>query len=95
MNRKYTKEFVLDRIKKIRESIDDVAFTCDVIVGFPSESDEEFQNTLITSDEIKFYDMHVFKYSKRKWTKAATMKEQIDGNIKHERSEKLIALAKK
>lgn len=93
MNRKYTREYIFDRIEKIREYIKDVSFTCDVIVGFPGETEEEFNNTLEAINKISFYEMHVFKYSKRKWTKAATMENQVDGNISLKRSEILIKLA--
>lgn len=93
MNRKYTSEYILEIVEKIRSKIKDVAFTCDVIVGFPGETDEEFLNTYNMAKKISFYEMHVFKYSKRKWTRAATMENQVDGNIAIKRSEKLITLA--
>lgn len=92
MNRHYTKEFLLDRIKKLRESLKDVAITCDIIVAFPGETKQEFLNTLNTVKEIGFYEVHIFKYSKRKWTKAANMGNQIDGNIANKRSEELIKI---
>ena len=63
--------------------------------GFPQESEEEFKKTYQFLKEIKFYKMHVFKYSPRKGTKAAEMKGQIDGKIKEERSQKLIELSEK
>lgn len=95
MNRKYTREDVFRIVEKIREKIPNSAFTCDIIVGFPGESDEEFNNTLDGVKKIKFYEMHVFKYSKRKWTRAAKMENQIDGNIANKRSDILISLAHK
>ena len=94
MNRKYTSQFVLDRVNMIRKYIKDALFTCDVIVGFPGETEEEFNNTFNMVKKINFFDMHVFKYSKRKWTKAATMENQIDGNISQKRREIIIEYAK-
>ena len=93
MNRKYTKEFLLDRINTLRKYFDDPAITCDIIVGFPKESDEDFLETLNTAKQIGFYEIHVFRYSKRKYTLARDFDGQIDGNIKNERSRKLLALA--
>lgn len=95
MNRKYTREDLFDITDIIRKYFKDVAFTCDIIVGFPGESDEEFLNTLDGVKKIGFYEVHAFKYSKRKWTRAAKMENQVDGNISQKRSEELIALATK
>ena len=93
MNRKYDVKYLFDRIKVIKKYIKNVAFTCDIIVGFPGETDEEFKNTYDNAKKIGFYEMHIFKYSKRKWTKAASYENQVDGNIKNERSKKMIELA--
>ena len=93
MNRKYTKEDILRIVKDIRKYFVNPAFTCDIIVGFPGETDEEFNNTLNTVKEIKFYEVHTFRYSKRKWTRAATMDGQVDGNIALNRSRELINVA--
>ena len=68
------------------------AITCDIIVGFPGETDEEFSNTIDGVKKIEFYELHVFKYSKRKWTRAAKMENQVDGNISAKRSEELISI---
>lgn len=95
MNRKYTREDLFKITDTIRKYFRDVAFTCDIIVGFPGESDDEFLNTLEGVRKIGFYEVHAFKYSKRKWTRAATMENQVDGNISQKRSEELIALAVK
>ncbi len=92
MNRKYTREFVFDRVDYIRKKIKDIAFTCDIIVGFPYETEEEFKNTLEGVKYIKFSHIHVFKYSKRKGTKAYEMLGQVDGNIKAKRSNELIEI---
>ncbi len=94
MNRKYDREFVFSRVDKIREYFKDPSFTCDIIVGFPGETNEEFENTIDGVKKIEFYEVHSFKYSKRKWTKAEKMENQVDGNIKNTRSEILIDLAK-
>ena len=93
MNRKYTREDIFNITDKLRKNIKDVAFTCDIIVGFPGETDEEFENTIEGIKRVGFYEVHTFKYSKRKWTKAAKMENQIDGNIANMRSEKVITLA--
>ena len=69
-----------------------LAITTDVIVGFPGETEEEFEQTKAYLEHIHFYEMHIFKYSKRKGTRAAVMPDQIDEQIKAARSEKLIAL---
>ena len=94
MNRHYTREDIFHIVDKIRENFVNPAFTCDIIVGFPGETEEEFQNTLDGVNRVDFYEVHAFKYSKRKWTVAAKMPNQVDGNIAHDRSERLISLAK-
>ncbi len=94
MNRKYTREDIFKIVDKIRESFKDPAFTCDIIVGFPKETDDEFENTIEGVKRVGFYEVHAFKYSKRKWTVAAKMDNQVDGVIAQKRSEELIALAK-
>jgi threonylcarbamoyladenosine tRNA methylthiotransferase MtaB len=95
MNRKYTREFVFEKVELIRQYFDNPAFTCDIIVGFPGETDEEFENTIKGVEKIGFYEIHAFKYSKRKWTVAAKMENQVDGNVATRRSEELINLGKK
>ena len=93
MNRRYTTEEFRNIVNLLRENYKDVNLTTDIIVGFPQETEEEFNKTYEFLKEIKFYKMHVFKYSQRKGTKAAVMKGQIDGNRKEERSQKLIELS--
>lgn len=93
MNRRYTAEEFMDATKRLRAKFPDAALTTDVIVGFPGETDEEFNKTYEFLKEIKFYHMHVFKYSPRKGTKAAVMPNQVDSKIKEERSKKLIELS--
>lgn len=95
MNRKYTREFVFERIERVREYIKDVAFTCDIIVGFPGETDEEFNNTYEGLDKIGFSQIHVFKYSRRKGTKAYDMEGQVDASIASKRSQLLTELSEK
>ena len=93
MNRRYTTEQFKEITKLLRKTFEDAILTTDIIVGFPGESEEEFEKTYEFLKEIKFYKMHVFKYSPRKGTKAAVMPNQIDGNKKEERSRKLIELS--
>ena len=93
MNRRYTTEQFQEITKLLRNAFEDAILTTDIIVGFPGESEEEFEKTYEFLKEIKFYKMHVFKYSPRKGTKAAVMPNQIDGNKKEERSRKLIELS--
>ena len=95
MNRKYTTEEFKNITNLLRKTFNDAILTTDIIIGFPGESEEEFESTYKFLEEIKFYKMHVFKYSPRKGTKAAIMKNQIDGNKKEERSKELIELSNK
>ena len=94
MNRKYTKEEFEEGIKLIRKNFPHASLTTDIIVGFPGETEEEFQETYQFLKQVNFYKMHIFKYSPRKGTKAATMPNQIEGKIKEQRSKKLIELSK-
>lgn len=92
MNRKYiTKEYERG-CELLRKYFVHPAITTDVIVGFPGETEEEFEQTKAYLEHIHFYEMHIFKYSKRKGTRAAVMPDQIDEQVKAARSEKLIAL---
>ena len=95
MNRKYTTNEFKESVEILRKYFKDVLFTTDIIVGFPGETDEEFNKTYKFLEEIKFYKMHVFKYSPREGTIAAKMKNQIDGKTKEERSNRLIELSNK
>mgnify|MGYP001589550903 CR=1 FL=1 len=92
MNRRYTSEEYKMVVDNLRQNIKGVAITTDVIVGFPGETKEEFNETYTFLKDLELSKMHIFKYSPRKGTKAAEIKEQIDGNIKDERSHKLIEL---
>lgn len=92
MNRKYTTKEYERGCELLRKYFVHPAITTDVIVGFPGEIEEEFEQTKAYLEHIHFYEMHIFKYSKRKGTRAAVMPDQIDEQIKAVRSEKLIAL---
>lgn len=93
MNRRYTAEEFEEGIELIRKNYPNVSLTTDIIVGFPGETEEEFLQTYEFLKKVNFYKMHVFKYSPRKGTKAAIMPNQILGQIKEERSQKLIKLS--
>ena len=93
MNRRYTIEEFKDIVNKIRKYYKNPVLTTDIIVGFPEETDEEFEITYNNLKEIAFYKMHVFKYSPRKGTVAAKLKGQISGDIKDERSKKLLNMS--
>ena len=93
MNRKYTTYRYKESTEILRKYYPNVSFTTDVIVGFPGETDEEFDKTYEFLRSIDFYRMHVFKYSPRRGTVAEKMQNQINGNIKEERSNKLIELS--
>lgn len=92
MNRKYTTKEYERGCELLRKYFVHPAITTDVIVGFPGETEEEFEQTKAYLEHIHFYEMHIFKYSKRKGTRAAVMPDQIDEQVKASRSEKLIAL---
>ena len=93
MNRKYTTQIYRDAVATLRKYYPEASFTTVVIVGFPGETDEEFAKTYEFLKEIDFYRLHVFKYSPRRGTVAEKMPNQIDGNKKEERSNKLIELS--
>ncbi len=93
MNRRYSVEEFENGTNLLRKAFPNVALTTDVIVGFPGETDKEFNTTYEFLKKIKFYKTHIFKYSRREGTRASVMPNQIDGNIKEERSRKLIELS--
>ena len=94
MNRRYTTEQFREIVKRLRNAYNDVNLTTDIIVGFPGETEEEFEKTYNFLKDIELSQMHIFKYSPRKGTKAADMENQVSPQIKHERSEKLLQLNK-
>ncbi|CVI68881.1 Threonylcarbamoyladenosine tRNA methylthiotransferase MtaB [Clostridiales bacterium CHKCI001] len=95
MNRHYTPEEYYEKCQILREVFDHPAITTDVIVGFPGETEEEFEETRKFLEKVNFYEMHVFKYSKRKGTRAAEMENQVPEQTKTKRSNILLELARK
>ena len=93
MNRRYSSEEFEKVTELLRKEFPNASLTTDIIVGFPGETEEEFETTYNFLKEIAFYRMHVFKYSPRKGTKAAVMENQIDGWVKEVRSKRLIQLS--
>ena len=94
MNRKYTSEAFYQSVIKLREIYDAPSLTTDIIVGFPGETEAEFEDTYAFVKKIAFSEIHVFPFSKREGTPAAEMEQQVDPNVKKQRSERLIALGK-
>ena len=92
MSRGYTKEEFIALAKKIKERIPDIGLSTDIIVGFPGETDEDFQDTLDVVNEVGFENAYMFSYSKRAGTPAATMEDQVDEDVKTERLQQLIQL---
>ena len=92
MSRGYTKEEFIALAKKIKERIPDIGLSTDIIVGFPGETDEDFQDTLDVVNEVGFENAYMFSYSKRAGTPAATMEDQVDEDVKTERLQQLIRL---
>lgn len=92
MNRGYTKEEFITLAKKIKEKIPDIGLTTDIIVGFPGETDEDFQDTMDVVNEVGFENAFMFMYSKRSGTPAATMDKQVDEQVKSERLQQLMRL---
>ncbi|MBQ8219368.1 MAG: tRNA (N(6)-L-threonylcarbamoyladenosine(37)-C(2))-methylthiotransferase MtaB [Bacilli bacterium] len=95
MNRKYNLDYFINKISYIRKEISDISITTDLIVGFPGETEENFQETIDTLNKIKFTKIHTFPFSKRDGTKAATMPNHIDGNIKKCRVKEVLMLSDK
>ncbi|MBQ9785141.1 MAG: tRNA (N(6)-L-threonylcarbamoyladenosine(37)-C(2))-methylthiotransferase MtaB [Clostridia bacterium] len=92
MKRKYNRRMALDAIARLRRAMPDVQFTTDMIVGFPGETEADFEDTVAFAREARFLMIHVFPYSKRQGTPAATMPDQVPEEIKHERVRLLSAL---
>ena len=95
MNRKYTAAQYEEGCRLLRKYFEHPAITTDVIVGFPGETEEEFETTKAFLEKIHFYEMHIFKYSKRQGTRAAVMQNQVPEEIKTKRSAELIALSER
>lgn len=92
MNRRYTRENYLTLIEKLREAVPDIAISTDIIVGFPGETEEEFESTLDLCKRVGFDSAFTFLYSVRKGTPAADFEEQVPEEIKHERFNRLVAI---
>jgi len=90
-----TKEKYLALVDKIKSKIPDVALTADIIVGFPGETEEDFLDTVDVVEKVSFDNSYMFMYSIRKGTKAATMDNQIDENVKKERLQRLMEVQNK
>ena len=95
MNRRYTAEEYYEKCLLLRKCFQNPALTTDVIVGFPGETEEEFEETQAFLKKIQFYETHIFKYSRRKGTRAAVMENQVSDGKKAERSNLLLALNRK
>ncbi|MFT8870995.1 MAG: tRNA (N(6)-L-threonylcarbamoyladenosine(37)-C(2))-methylthiotransferase MtaB [Sporolactobacillus sp.] len=93
MHRKYKTAFFADKVERLRKALPDFALTSDVIVGFPGETEDEFQETCRFIERMRFSELHVFPYSQRTGTPAATMPGQVDEAVKHDRVVRLIALS--
>ena len=95
MKRKYNRDQVLRNVEYLKSVMPGVTFTCDIIVGFPGETEEDFLDTMDIAEKIGFLHMHIFPFSPREGTPAAQMKNQVPENIKHERAKRLAELGKK
>jgi len=89
MRRRYNKDMLLENVKRLRDAIPDVTLSADVIVGFPGESEEEFLETLEFAEKVRFLHLHIFPYSVRKGTEAATMAGQLPQSVKSSRLRRL------
>jgi threonylcarbamoyladenosine tRNA methylthiotransferase MtaB len=92
MNRKYSASDFMEVVERLKANFDRPSLTTDIIVGFPGETEEMFQDTITLASQVGFAKIHVFQYSAKTGTPAATMKDQVDHAVRHERSERLIAL---
>ncbi|AFS78524.1 (Dimethylallyl)adenosine tRNA methylthiotransferase MiaB [Gottschalkia acidurici 9a] len=90
MNRRYTKEQYLSLVKKLKQEVPDISLTTDIIVGFPGETEEDFEDTLDVVKEVKFDSAYTFLYSIREGTPAATMDNQVPDDVKHNRFRRLL-----
>ena len=95
MNRRYTSEEYYEKCQLLRKYFDNPALTTDVIVGFPGETEEEFETSKAFVDKVNFYETHIFKYSKRQGTKAAVMENQVPEQVKTKRSNTMLELDEK
>ena len=91
MNRHYTREDYLELVRKIRSGIPDISLTTDIIVGFPGETEEDFEETLSLVEAVGYDSAFTFLYSKRSGTPAASWEKQVPDDVAHERFERLLA----
>ena len=95
MNRRYTKEQYLALVEKVRAKLGNISMTSDIIVGFPGETEEDFNETLDVLEKVRFDSVYSFLYSKRSGTPAATMPDQVPEDVQHERFDRLLELQNK
>ena len=95
MNRHYTREQYLDRVRKLREAVPGIGLSTDIIVGFPGETEEQFQDTMRLVEEVRYDGAFTFIYSPRVGTRAAAMEGQIPAEVSSQRIQRLIALQEK
>ena len=95
MNRRYTREGYLDLVRRIRKAIPDISLTTDIIVGFPGETEEDFEETLSLVEEVGYDSVFTFLYSKRSGTKAAAMPDQVPEKVAKERFDRLLSLVRR
>lgn len=95
MGRRYSREEYLELVKRIRNKMPEIALTTDIIVGFPNESDEEFNDTLTLAEEVGYFSAFTFIYSPRKGTPAAAIKDNVSNETKHERFDALVKVLEK
>lgn len=93
MNRRYDVKYFLEKVSEIKSKRENISLTTDVIVGFPGETEEDFENTLETCRKVGFSKIHVFPYSDRNGTVASKMKNKVDGNVKKQRVKRLMELS--
>ena len=91
MNRRYTKEHYLELVRKIRAAVPDISLTTDIIVGFPGETEEDFQETLDVVRQVRYDSAFTFIYSKRTGTPAAAMEDQVPADVVKDRFDRLLA----
>ena len=94
MNRKYNTDYFYNKIEKIRKIKKDISITTDLIVGFPNETEDDFNSTCEFLKKVNFSKIHVFPYSRRKGTPADLMENQVDEKIKKERVRKVLEISK-
>jgi tRNA-2-methylthio-N6-dimethylallyladenosine synthase len=92
MNRGYTRDDYLDKVQRLKKVCPDIRLTSDIIVGFPGETDEQFEQTLTLMEEVRFADVFSFLYSRREGTAAADLEESLPPQRKQERFDRLLTL---